>query len=179
MRINTETLNSQITKFWQVESSATLEKETFNSKTFTDQLKFDVKNYVTKLPFKNTDSWIPDNYQLCLKRLESLKRSLDKNHTLLTDYNEIIKNYFENGIIEKVDTLGEPGLTNLPHRPIVKPSRTTTKIRIVYDGSAKTKGLSLNESLHTGPSSLTLIFDILLRMNPIALISIRYTTSIL
>ena len=36
MRINTDTLNSQITKFWQVESSATLEKETFNSKTFTD-----------------------------------------------------------------------------------------------------------------------------------------------
>ena len=41
------------------------------------------------------------------------------------------------------------------------------------DGSAKTKTPSLNESLHTGHSLLTLIFDILLRfrMNPIALIS--------
>ena len=103
-----------------------------------------------------------------------LKRSLDKDQTLLTDYNEIIKNYLENGIIEKVDTLGEPGLrTCLPHRPVVKRSLTTTKIRIVYDRSAKTKGPSLNESLHNGPSLLTLIFDILLpfRMNPIALIS--------
>ena len=55
-----------------------------------------------------------------MKRLESLKRSLDKDQTLLTDYNEIIKNYFENGIIEKFDTLGEPGLTTyLPHYPVV------------------------------------------------------------
>ena len=46
----------------------------------------------------------------------NLKRSLDKDQTLLTDYNEIIKNYLENSIIEKVDTLGEPGLTTyLPH----------------------------------------------------------------
>ena len=93
---------------------------------------------------------------------------------MLTDRNEIIKNYFENGIIENVGTLGEPGLTTyLPHRPVVKTNQTTTKIRIVYDGSAKTKRPSLNESLHTGPSLLTLIFDILLRfrMSPIALIS--------
>ena len=88
-----------------------------------------------------------------MRRLERFRRSLDKDQTLLKDYNEIIKNYIENGIIEKVDTLGEPGLTlYLPHRPVVKPSRTTTKICIGYDGSAKRKGPSLNESLHTGPN---------------------------
>ena len=59
---------------------------------------------------------------------------------MLKDYNEIIQNYLENGIIEKVNTLVEPGLTTyLPHHPVVKPSQTTTKICIVYDGSAKTK----------------------------------------
>ena len=110
MKINAKTLNSQLTTCWEAESSRKFEKETFNLKTFTDQLKFDGKNYVTKLPFKNTDDWIPDNYQLCLKRLESLKRGLDKNQTLLTDYNEIINNYLENSIIEKLDTLGVTGL---------------------------------------------------------------------
>ena len=69
MKINTKTLNSQLTKFWEVESSGTFEKETFNFKTFTDQLKFDGKNCVTKLSFKNTDDWIPNNYHLSLKRL--------------------------------------------------------------------------------------------------------------
>ena len=59
--------------------------------------------------------------------------------------------------------------TYLPHRPVVKPSRTATKICIVYGGSTKTKGPSLNETLRTGPSLLTLIFDIFLqfRMNPL------------
>ena len=43
MRINTKTLNSQLTQFWKVESSGTFEKETFNFKTSTHQLKFDGK----------------------------------------------------------------------------------------------------------------------------------------
>ena len=61
MTINTKTLNNQLKKFWEVESSRTFEKKTFNSKTFIDQLTYDRKNYVTKLPFKNTDDWILDN----------------------------------------------------------------------------------------------------------------------
>ena len=62
MRIDTKTSNSQLTKCWEVESSGIFEKETFNSKSFTDQLKFGGKDYVTKLPIKNTDDRIPDNY---------------------------------------------------------------------------------------------------------------------
>ena len=47
---------------------------------------------------------------------------------MLKDYNEIIQNYLENGIIEKVNTLGEPGLTTyLPHHPVVKPSQIHNK----------------------------------------------------
>ena len=61
MTINTKTLNNQLKKFWEVESSRTFEKKKFNSKTFIDQLTYDRKNYVTKLPFKNTDDWILDN----------------------------------------------------------------------------------------------------------------------
>ena len=61
MTINTKTLNNQLKKFWEVESSRTFEKKPFNSKTFIDQLTYDRKNYVTKLPFKNTDDWILDN----------------------------------------------------------------------------------------------------------------------
>ena len=51
IRINTKTLNSQLTKFWEVESSGTFEKETFNFKTFTDQLKLDGKKLCNKTSF--------------------------------------------------------------------------------------------------------------------------------
>ena len=51
----------------------------------------------------------------------------------------------------------------LPHRPIVRDDKETTKIRIVFDASAKCSGPSLNECLYPGPNQLSHIFDILLR----------------
>jgi hypothetical protein len=49
----------------------------------------------------------------------------------------------------------------LPHREVVRADQDTTKVRVVYDASAKTTGPSLNECLYTGPSLTPLIFDIL------------------
>ena len=51
----------------------------------------------------------------------------------------------------------------LPHRPMTRESAETTKIRIVYDASAKPNkdSVSLNESLETGPPLQNSLWDIL------------------
>lgn len=46
---------------------------------------------------------------------------------------------------------------------MIKEESTSTKVRIVYDASAKNKGPSLNESLYKGPCLTPLLFDCLLR----------------
>ena len=51
----------------------------------------------------------------------------------------------------------------IPHHPISRRDKQTTKIRIVYDASAKRRGPSLNDCLLTGPSPLPKIMDVLLR----------------
>ena len=52
----------------------------------------------------------------------------------------------------------------LPHQPIIKDSSTTTKLRVVFDGSQKTTtGVSLNDIQFTGPSLQSDIFAILLK----------------
>ena len=51
----------------------------------------------------------------------------------------------------------------LPHHAVVKHSKETTKVRIVYDASAQSHGPSLNNCLHIGPKFNQRIFDILLR----------------
>ena len=51
----------------------------------------------------------------------------------------------------------------LPHHPVVREDKSTTKLRIVYDASAKTCGPSLNECLYAGPKFGQSIIDILLR----------------
>ena len=53
--------------------------------------------------------------------------------------------------------------TYLPHRPVIREDKASTKIRIVYDASAKNKGPSLIESLYKGPCLIPLLFDVLLR----------------
>ena len=62
----------------------------------------------------------------------------------------------------------------LPHRAVVRDERETTKVRVVFDASAKYKGFpSLNELLDPGPCLLPHLFDILIRfrLGKIALIS--------
>jgi hypothetical protein len=68
--------------------------------------------------------------------------------------------------VEPVDPQVVPKAGNvhyLPHREVVRADKDTTKVRVVYDASAKTTGPSLNECLYTGTSLTPLIFDILLR----------------
>ncbi|VIO85976.1 Uncharacterized protein BM_BM17886 [Brugia malayi] len=52
----------------------------------------------------------------------------------------------------------------LPHHEVLTPSKSTTKLRIVYDASAHHKGFkSLNEVLHRGPVMLPDSVGVILR----------------
>ena len=52
----------------------------------------------------------------------------------------------------------------LPHHAVFKESSTTTKLRVVFDGSAKSSnGISLNETLMVGPTLQPNLFDLLIR----------------
>lgn len=60
----------------------------------------------------------------------------------------------------------------LPHFPVVRPEKATTKVRIVFDASATYKGVSLNQSISQGPKLQRELFDVLLRFRkqPVALV---------
>jgi len=51
----------------------------------------------------------------------------------------------------------------LPHFPVVKMNRETTKVRIVFDTSARYQGTSLNDVIKQGPTLQNSLFDVLLR----------------
>ncbi|KAJ8962702.1 hypothetical protein NQ318_001099 [Aromia moschata] len=81
------------------------------------------------------------------------------------------------GIIERLGRLGPDEVNQghyLPHRPVVKESSATTKIRPVYDASAHEKGQpSLNHCLEKGMNLIELIPSMLLRFreNKIGVVS--------
>ena len=91
-----------------------------------------------------------------------MKHQLDCYQKLREQYDNILKDYEKEGIIEKVKEVCEPGTSHyLPHRAAIKENHDTSKVRIVFDGSSKQK--ALNELLHSGPCLLPLLHDILLR----------------
>ena len=51
----------------------------------------------------------------------------------------------------------------LPHHAVIRQDKETTKLRVVYDASAKSDGPSVNNCLYTGPKFDQWIMDILLR----------------
>ena len=61
----------------------------------------------------------------------------------------------------------------IPHKPVVREKAETTKVRIVFDASAKANedSPSLNECLETGPPMQNLLWEVLVRnrVKPIAL----------
>ena len=51
----------------------------------------------------------------------------------------------------------------LPHHAVIRKDKQTTKLRIVYDASARSNGISLNNSLFSGPKFNQNILDIIVR----------------
>ena len=81
---------------------------------------------------------LPDNFKVSETRLKSLKGRL-KSKRILHAYDDIFKEYEKTGIIEPVpssELVAEVGKVHyLPHRPVIRADKTTTKIRAVFDVS--------------------------------------------
>ena len=48
---------------------------------------------------------------------------------------------------------------------LIRHDKSTTKLRVVYNASARSMGPSLNDCLYTGPKFNQRIFDILIRFH--------------
>ena len=94
-----------------------------------------------------------------------LQKQLNLNPDLRESYDTIIKTYLDENIVEEVkDDETFENVHYLPHRTVIRNERDTTKIRAVFNASAKSpKQPSLNDILYSGPCLLPLVQDILLR----------------
>ena len=131
-------------------------------------ISFEKGRYTVQLPFKNHHDLTPDNYELSLARLNSLVRRLRKESSLLLDYNQLINEQLEKGIVETVHEaeIPEPGTVYyICHQAVIRKQALTTRLRIVFDASSKLqKNLpNLNDCINTGPALTPAIMNMLLR----------------
>ena len=102
---------------------------------------------------------------MAMKRLKSLCRRFQRDKRFKADYHAVIQEYLGLGHMTKITTdhCTDDGY-RLPHHGVIKESSQTTKLRVVFDGSAPTTtGVSLNDVLHTGSKLQDDLFFILLR----------------
>ena len=118
-----------------------------------------------KLPFKENTLTIEDNYEVAKPRLKGLTKRFKNDRSLLKKYNDIINDQFQSKIIEHASVQHETGGTHyLPHRPIIRENKKTTKTRMVFDASSKSKySKSLNKCLFAGPSLTPSLYGVLTR----------------
>uniref|UniRef100_A0A182I9E6 Uncharacterized protein n=1 Tax=Anopheles arabiensis TaxID=7173 RepID=A0A182I9E6_ANOAR len=96
--------------------------------------------YIVRLP-KQTDftEKLGLSKTTALRRFELLERRLERNPQLKEDYHAFMKEYLELGHMSLMNKdSGDERAYYLPHHPVFKASSTTTKVRVVFDGSAKT-----------------------------------------
>nr|XP_033199424.1 uncharacterized protein LOC117161785 [Bombus vancouverensis nearcticus] len=81
------------------------------------------------------------------------KRHITATITSTDEYRTVIQEYLALGHMTKVnDNHSDDNGYYLPHHGVTKASSQTTKLRVVFDGSApSTTGTSLNDTLYTGP----------------------------
>jgi len=102
---------------------------------------------------------------MAVKRFLSLERRLQKEPLHANEYKAFMREYLESGHMEKAEEGNEEAAYYLPHHVVVKADSITTKVRVVFDGSASARsGLSLNDILHRGTKTQhDIIFSIILR----------------
>ncbi|XP_054717538.1 uncharacterized protein LOC129226934 [Uloborus diversus] len=123
----------------------------------------DEGRFIVDLPWLSEHPPLPENFELALKRLNNTVKNL-KAKNLYEDYDLVFKEWEKEGIIEEVpyNEIQEPS-HYLPHRPVVK-ENSTTRIRPVFDASAKSRSSpSLNDCLEKGMNLIEFIPSILTR----------------
>ena len=125
--------------------------------------------YVVKLPWAESHSLLPSNYDIALSRLGSTVKRLE-TRKIFDAYNHVFDDWLKAGIIERVpDSEIHDAGHYLPHRPVIK-EHSTTKIRPVFDASAHMNGYcSLNQCLEKGPNLIELLPTILNRFREYAI----------
>jgi len=120
--------------------------------------------YTVRLHFVKEPPLVNNAYQLAVQRLKKVERSLQIKPTLHQIYKDFISDYETANLITIVNSTSPRSIIFIPRHQVLNPSSTTTKLRVVFDGSCTMDtGNSLNELLYKGQKLQKEVIDILIR----------------
>ncbi|XP_076655135.1 uncharacterized protein LOC143360306 [Halictus rubicundus] len=164
-----------LTRFWEQEEVETSIPATADDrkaeKHFLDtHQRLPDGRFMVRLPFARTPE-LGDSRLIALRTLDSLSSRFQRSAEFRQAYGEFLATYEALGhMAATTHPISRAGYY-LPHHGVMRESSTTTKLRVVFNGSkASSNGKSLNEFLLRGPNLLPNLADILLRWRRYALV---------
>lgn len=154
-----EKINATLKQFWEIENVTSPDEmpmvrteDQLAMKKVENSLTYDNQMYRVGIPWVKYKPVLPDNYEMALSRLENTEKRLKKSPDVAHAYSQCINQYITKGYVKRIQ---ENDLSSskwyLPHFPVLRPDKETTKTRIVFDASAKYDGRSLNDVIYQGP----------------------------
>ncbi|XP_017483470.1 PREDICTED: uncharacterized protein LOC108372312 [Rhagoletis zephyria] len=152
-------LHDIVKRFWEIENCfdstpPPSEEDDWCEQHFKENFsRLASGEYSVRLPTKTDLSALGDSYNHALRRFKNLERKLENNHDRKTQYISFMNEYKLLNHMSLAKLLATTKTYFLPYHCVQKLDSTTTKLRVVFDGSAKTTtGHLLNDLLLAGPT---------------------------
>lgn len=164
-----ENIERMITKFWDLEDIPRDRLLDTNDRIcenhfITHTKRDETGRFSVKLPLKETPNCLGDSFHLAKKRLLNLERKFKRNPVLKLDYTKFITEYSQLKHLSPSKPHNTGYSYYLCHHAVLKHDSESTKLRVVFDGSApSSSGYSLNNILMVGPNVQDSLFSILIR----------------
>ncbi|XP_036346634.1 uncharacterized protein LOC118755949, partial [Rhagoletis pomonella] len=175
--VSNELLSTQLRQFWEQEElyhPVPISEEDIACEDYYQRTTYREPDgrYVVRLPFKSS---FPNLHALGQSRsyaysqLISMEKNLARKGNLKAIYDEILEEYLTMDHMEPTSSQEIASDSKyfsfyLPHHAVVRPDKTTTKVRVVFNGSRNTSsGYSLNDVLHVGPALQPDLMALILR----------------
>ncbi|XP_071577170.1 uncharacterized protein [Temnothorax nylanderi] len=162
-----------VRRFWEQESeppaSVTLtpEEEECEQHFVRTHERTPSGRYVVRLPFASPPKNLVETRKPAERLLTAMERKCARDPRFGELYHAFMREYEDLGHMEAVAPSDENlprGACYLPHHGVLKEASTTTKLRVVFNGSQRTSsGESLNDHLFAGANLLPALADVLLR----------------
>ena len=166
-----QTLPKSFEALWETEKLGIASEETKFSigeqralDIFESSIHTKGARYELALPWKEDFEEVQPCRKSTEKRMLGVIRRLKSDPSLLDSYHSVFVDYAKQDMIESARMTDSNVVRFLPHRPVVRSEKATTKIRPVFDASASDdEGMSLNGMILPGPNLLPDLFHVLVR----------------
>lgn len=118
----------------------------------TTHSRNETRRYIVRLPFKSSISNLGKSLPAARRSFARMRQQIHREEAFSQLYTDFMDEYEALGHMTPSSSSQHITSIYLPHHGILRETSSTTKLRVVFNDSARTStGVSLNDRLHAGP----------------------------